>query len=182
MSLLALIAQPGGTPAAETIAQTFGVDAPHLMAQVISFSIVCALLYWLAYTPVLRMLAARREQIAQGLANKEKIDAALAAIDAQREGIISAANVEAVRIVDDAHEAARCTSQQEAQRARAAAERILATARDQAAREHIRMRASLQREVGQLVVETAAAVTGRVLTPDDQRRLLDETTRTMKAA
>jgi len=167
---------------AGTIAQTFGVDGPHLIAQVISFSIVCALLYWLAYTPVLRMLAARREQIAQGLANTRKIDAALAAIDAQREQIIHAAQAEAVRIVDDAHEAGRRTGQQEMQRARAAGERIMATARDQAAREHIRMRAELQREVGHLVVETAAAVTGRVLTADDQQRLLDETTRTMKAA
>jgi F-type H+-transporting ATPase subunit b len=167
---------------AETIAQTFGVDGPHLIAQVISFSIVCALLYWLAYTPVLRMLAARREQIAQGLANTRKIDAALAAIDAQREEILRAAQVDAVRIVDEAHEAARGTGEQERQRARVTAERIVSAAHDQAAREHIRMRADLRREVGHLVIETAAAVTGRVLTADDQRRLVDETTRTMKAA
>ena len=38
------------------IAQTFGVDWPHLAAQVVSFSIVCALLYWLAYKRVLDML------------------------------------------------------------------------------------------------------------------------------
>ena len=56
---------------------TFGVDWPHLIAQIISFSIVCAVLYRFAYRPILAMLEERREQIAQGLANAEKIKAEL---------------------------------------------------------------------------------------------------------
>ena len=40
----------------DQIARTFGVDWPHLLAQTISFSIVCALLYGFAYTPVLETL------------------------------------------------------------------------------------------------------------------------------
>src|SRR5689334_6066959 len=83
------------------IAQTFGVDWPHLTAQVISFSIVCVLLYRFAYTPVLAMLATRRQQIAQGIANTEKINAALAAIDVQRQQIIQAARDEGARILVD---------------------------------------------------------------------------------
>jgi len=164
------------------IAETFGVDWPHLTAQVISFSIVCALLYRLAYAPILRMLDARRQQIAQGLANTDKINAALAAIDAQRGDIIRAAHVEASRLIDEANEGARHATQLETERARAAGERILAAARDRGQREHTRMLAELRQEVGHLVIETAAAVTGRVLTAEDQRRLVDETARTMKAA
>ena len=68
-----------------SIASTFGVDWPHLTAQLISFAIVCAALYWFAYRPVLRMLESRRQQIAQGLANTEKINAVLAYIEAQCE-------------------------------------------------------------------------------------------------
>ena len=84
------------------IASTFGVDWPHLTAQVISFSIVCALLYWLAYKPVLRMLDERRKQIAQGLANTEKINAALAAIEDQRRQTIAHAQADATRLVAEA--------------------------------------------------------------------------------
>ena len=67
MSVLALMLQQetGGGPV-EKIATTFGVDWPHLTAQFVSFAIVCAALYWLAYQPVLRMLEARRQQIAPG--------------------------------------------------------------------------------------------------------------------
>ncbi len=47
-------------------------------AQIISFSIVCAVLYKFAYRPILAMLEQRREQIADGIANAEKIKAELA--------------------------------------------------------------------------------------------------------
>ena len=164
------------------IAQTFGVDWPHLAAQVVSFSIVCALLYWLAYKRVLDMLETRRRQIAQGLENTAKIDAALAAIEGQRREIISAAHEEATQIVEEARSAAARVKEQEAQRTRASADRILLRAREQASRQHDQMLAQLRRELGHLVVETTAAVAGRVLTADDQRRLLDEATRELKAA
>jgi F-type H+-transporting ATPase subunit b len=164
------------------IAQTFGVDWPHLAAQVISFSIVCLVLYRLAYRPVLAMLATRREQIAQGIANTEKIDAALAAIDATREQVLEAARVESSRLIDAAREVAARLHEDEVRRASLAAERVVARAHERTDREHAEMLASLRREVGRLVVQTTAAVAGRVLTPDDQRRLVQDATRELKAA
>ena len=164
------------------LAQTFGVDWPHLLAQVVSFSIVCALLYRLAYTPVLAMLAKRRELITQGLVNTEKINAALAAIEAQREQTLAAARGEAAAIVDHAREAAKRLHEQETDKAIAAANRILVRAREQATAERTQMMAVARREIGRLVVETTAVVAGRVLTEDDQRRLVDETTHQLKAA
>jgi len=164
------------------IAQTFGVDWPHLTAQVISFSIVCALLYRFAYQPVLAMLAKRRELIEQGLANTEKINAALAAIDVQREEILERARDEAARLIDEGRAVAKRIRQQEADRATTMADRLVLNAREQAAREHAVMVAMVKREIGHLVIETTAAVAGRVLTPEDQRRLVQETTRQLKAA
>src|SRR5216117_93065 len=72
MNVLAVMVESSAGDRVGEIAATFGVDWPHLVAQVISFSIVCALLYWLAYKPVLQMLEERRKQIAQGLANTER--------------------------------------------------------------------------------------------------------------
>jgi F-type H+-transporting ATPase subunit b len=43
------------------------------------------------------------------------------------------------------------------------------------------MLAELRREVGRLVVATTTKVTGKVLTPDDQKRLAEETTRELAA-
>ena len=71
----------------QAIARTFGVDWPHLIAQIISFSIVCVPLHQLAYKPVLAMLEERRERIAEGLANAEKIKAELARTEEQRQEV-----------------------------------------------------------------------------------------------
>ena len=78
-------------------------------------------------------------------------------------------------MIEEARAAAARIEAEETQKARAAAEQIMARAREAAERDHDRMLAELKREVGQLVVRTVAAVTGKVLTPDDQQRLVEET-------
>ena len=43
------------------------------------------------------------------------------------------------------------------------------------------MLAELKREVGKLVVETTAAVSGKILSPDDQQHLAEETAKQLSA-
>ena len=176
MTFLILALQAEGAQAGqlETIARTFGVDWPHLLAQMVSFSIVCAILYRLAYKPILQMLEARRQQIAQGLANTEKINATLADIDAQRARTMAEAQAEATRLITEARELVRRIHTQETERAIAAAEQIGRRAREAAEQEHARMLLDLRREVGRLVAQTTEAVIGRVLTAQDQQRLAQE--------
>ena len=66
-----------------------GWTGPICGAQMISFGIVCAVLYALAYKPILRILEARRQQIAGGLANAEKIKAELARIEVERQDVLT---------------------------------------------------------------------------------------------
>jgi F-type H+-transporting ATPase subunit b len=159
------------------VARTFGVDWTHLIAQMISFGIVCVVLYFFAYKRVLAMLEERRHRIAEGLANAEAIKAELARTEEQRRQVMVQANDQANRLIEEARLAAARVQEQETQKAIAAAEQIIAKAREAAAADHARMLAELKREVGRLVVQTTATVTGKILTPDDQRRLADETAR-----
>ena len=163
----------------QEIARTFGVDWQHLIAQIISFCIVCALLYKFAYKRVLTMLEDRRKEIGEGLANAEKIKSELARTEAQRQEVMATANANAMKLIDEARAAAARVQERETQKAIAAAEQIIVKAREAAAQDHARMLAELKREVGRLVVETAAPVTGKILTPEDHRRLAEETTRAM---
>lgn len=179
MALL-LLAQAGGGQIDE-IARTFGVDWPHFLAQVVSFAVVCALLHRFAYKRILAMLEERRQQIALGLANAERIKAELARTEAQRQQVIAEANVQANRLIEEARAAAARVQQDATRKAVATAEQIVARAREATAQEHARMLAELRREVGRLVVQTTAAVTGKVLTPEDQRRLAEATASRLSA-
>jgi F-type H+-transporting ATPase subunit b len=178
MSVLALmLQQQEEVGRVEQIARTFGVDWPHLTAQLISFVIVCVALYWFAYKPVLQMLESRRKLIEQGKINTEKINAALAAIESQRQSVMVDAQAQSTRLIAEAREIAKRLQEQETQRSIAAAEHIMSKAREAAELEHARMLAELRREVGRLVVQATTAVVGKVLTPDDERRLAEETAR-----
>ena len=172
-----LLAQAGGNGPVQEIARQFGVDWSHLIAQIISFGIVCALLYKFAYRRVLDMLDQRRQQIAESLANAEKIKAELARTEAARQEVLNQANTQANKLIEEARAAANRVREEETQKAIAAAEQIIAKAREAAAADHAKMLTELKREVGRLVVQTTATVTGKILTPEDQKRLAEETAR-----
>jgi len=169
------LAEPSSGGQIQQIANTFGVDWPHLLSQVISFSIVCILLHRFAYKPILKILEERRMQIAQGIADTEKIRAELAQAEVKCRDIILQADGQATKLIEEAHTAAGRVQQQETQKAIAAAEQILAKSREAAAQEHARMLTDLKHEVGQLVVQTATMLTGRILTKEDQRRMAEDT-------
>ena len=160
---------------AKNTALKFGLNGPNFIAQCISFCIVAFALYRFAYKPILRMLADRRERIAEGLANADKIKAELERTETAQREILDKANIQANKLIEEARVAASRVREQETQKAIAAAEQIVSKAREAAAADHARMLVDLKREVGRLVVQTTATVTGKILTPEDQKRLAEET-------
>jgi F-type H+-transporting ATPase subunit b len=175
MIALLLLVEPNSGGQIQQIASTFGVDWPHLLSQIISFSVVCLLLHRFAYRPILKTLDERRQQIAQGIADTEKIRSELAQAEATCRNIVVQANAQATKLIEEAHAAAGRVQDQETQKAIAAAEQILSKSREAAAQEHARMLTELKREVGQLVVQAATRLTGRILTNEDQRRMAEDT-------
>jgi F-type H+-transporting ATPase subunit b len=178
--LAAAVADDSGGVIRQTT-EAFGINWPLFLSQTISFCIVAFLLHRFAYKPILSVLEERRQRIAEGLANAENIKAELARTEAQRQEVMAQANTQATRLIEEARAAAARVQAEETQKAIAAAEQIMVKAREAAAQDHRRMLAELRREVGRLVVQTTAAVTGKVLTPEDQRRLAEETSKVVAA-
>jgi F-type H+-transporting ATPase subunit b len=181
MALLFLATSGGVMDTVRDTAETFGWDPRLFFSQVISFIIVALLLKRFAYKPILNVLQQRREQIAQAHLNAEKIKQQLTEAEQRHAEILAKANAEAQKMIEEARTSASHLSDRKQQEAIAAAEQILAKAREASAIEHERTMAQLKRELGRLVVDTTAKVTGKVLTPDDQRRLQEEAARTLSA-
>jgi F-type H+-transporting ATPase subunit b len=180
MILFASIGSDLAKTASDT-AKTFGLDWPHFIAQVISFTIVAGLLFKFAYQPILNVLEERRQRIAEGLANADKIKAELARTEAMQREVLEKANAQATKLIEEARAAAARVQEQETQKAIAQAEQIISKAREATTLERQRMLAELKREVATLVVQTTAVVSGKVLTADDQQRLAEETRRQLAA-
>jgi len=166
---------------AHDTAARFGVDWSHFIAQCISFAIVAFLLHRYAYKPILTVLAERKQRIKESLDNAEKIKKELASTQSKVHEIMVQAGQEATKMIEEARAAAARVQEQETQKAITAAQAILDKARQASQAEHARMLAELRREVGRLVVNTTVKVTGKVLTLDDQQRLIEETNRELAA-
>ena len=158
-------------------AETFGWSPWLFLSQVISFVIIALLLRRFAYKPILAVLEERRRRIQEGQLNAEKIQKQLAEAEQRYAEILAKANAEAQRMIDEARESSAHLAERKQQEAIAAAEQIIAKAREASVIEHERTMEALKRELGRLVVDTTAKVTGKVLTPEDQRRLQEEAAR-----
>jgi F-type H+-transporting ATPase subunit b len=174
---IAILAATGIGDLVRETAETFGFDVWIFLSQVISFVIVALVLRRFAYKPILAVLEERRQRIAEGLLNAEKIKQQLAEAEQRHAEILAKANAQAQKMIDEARESSAHIAERKQQEAVVAAEQIMAKAREASAIEHERTMTELKRELGRLVVNTTAKVTGKVLTPEDQRRLQDEAAR-----
>src|SRR5438034_4788892 len=171
MDVIIAAATGGVTDILRETADTFGWNWKLFLSQVISFCIVAFLLRRFAYKPILAVLEDRRRKIEEGQLNAEKIRKELAEAEKRYQEIVAKANADAQRLIDEARESSAHVAERKQQEAIAAAEQILAKAKEAAALEHERQMQTLKRELGRLVVDTTAKVTGKVLTPEDQKRL-----------
>lgn len=177
MHVLIAATSGGITDILRETAETFGWNWKLFLSQIISFCIVAFLLRRFAYKPIVAVLEDRRRKIEEGQLNAEKIRKQLAESEKRYQEIISKANDDAQKMIDEARQSAGQLSERKQQEAIAAAEQIIAKAKEAAALEHDRQMQALKREIGHLVVETTAKVTGKVLTPEDQKRLQEEAAR-----
>ena len=161
----------------ESIPQIFGLSWPAFIAQCLAFGVVLFVLKTYAFQPIIDVLEERRKRIAEGQSNAEKIKAQLAESEAKHREMLDQANVQAQKLINEARQSSDALAARRSQEAVTEAERIIARAREATTLEHDRVLSEVKRELGRLVIETTSKVTGKVLTPEDQQRLGEETTR-----
>ena len=161
--------------AVDQIVDTFGLEWPKFIAQVIVFGVVFAILRAKAFGPVMVMLEERRRRIEEGEEKLKKIQTNLEQAESKSQEIIAGANQNAERLIAEARESAHALAERKAQEAITEATQIIAKAREATALEKSQAMIELKREFGRLVVETTAKVTGKVLTDADQNAINQET-------
>jgi F-type H+-transporting ATPase subunit b len=167
--------------AASNITEQFGIYWPHLIAQVILFAVVYLILDKFAFKRVVAMLEERRRRIEEGQANAEKIKKQLAEAQAKYEEILAKAQADGQRLIEEVRISGERLAEQKRQQAIAEAEEITRKAQEAMQLERDRIMAEMKSEVGRLVVDATAKVTGKILTPEDHRRISEETARELAA-
>ena len=164
-----------------SVAQQFGVYWPNLIAQLILFAIVYFVLKRFAFKPIIAMLEERRRRIEEGQLNAEKIKKQLAEAQTKYEEILAKANADSQKLLEEVRASGDRLAEQKRQEAITAAEQITLKAQEAMALERDKSMAEMKRELGRLVVDATARVTGKVLSPDDHEKINEETARQIAA-
>ncbi len=151
-----------------------GINLGLLILQVLNFAIVLILLYKWAYTPIMNMLAKRRDAIAQGLEDARIAAEARANAEAEARQIIAKAQSEAADRVREATQRAETVALDVKADAEGEAVKIREEALSDAGVERERLLGDLRGQVAALAMAAAHKLIGEALDEKRQRSLIDD--------
>ncbi|HWO07037.1 MAG TPA: F0F1 ATP synthase subunit B [Candidatus Paceibacterota bacterium] len=136
----------------------FGLDWRLLLIQALNFGILLLVLWRFVYTPVLKMIDARRQKIVEGVQKAEAADRRLADADSEGKSIVAAALKEAEAIVSGARSRAESQAADIAKQAQERADQLLADAHARADEVRRQALASGEKEIARAAMLAAEKI------------------------
>lgn len=156
------------------LVKSLGIEWPILIAQVVNFAILLAILGKFVYKPVLKMLDERKEGVAKALEREEKAAAKLAAADAEKEKILVQARVESQRIIDEAKKDGEGVKTKLVASGKEEIAKMKADADKRLKDERARLVTEVKGEIGGLIVNTIEKTLGDVLDARTQGKMVEQ--------
>lgn len=153
----------------------FGINAWLLAAQAVNFLLLLVILKKFLYKPFLKTLFERREKIAKSLKDAEIIEKQLAKTEEQKEKALGDAADEAKKLIQEASKSASLIVDQAHVKASQDLESILKKGEERIVMEREKMQQELREELSDIVVAALEKVTGKVLTDQDQKGIVERT-------
>jgi F-type H+-transporting ATPase subunit b len=142
----------------ESLLDAFGIDWKLLLAQLVNFGVLLAILTYVLYKPVMRTLDERRAKIAQGVEDAERAAEAAAQADEEAAKVVKGAEQEAEGIVSSARDLAGTEKARIVKEAEARAAQVEADADARAAETAAKALRDSEKEVARLAVLAAEKV------------------------
>jgi F-type H+-transporting ATPase subunit b len=144
------------------------------IGQMVVFAILLWFFYKFVVPPIAQAVTDRQKKIAEGLAAAERGQKDLDEAKSRADAVVREARERANQILDQAGRRSNEMIDSAKQAASAEGDRVLATARAEAANETTRARDALRREVGTLAVAGASRLLGREIDAKAHAQLLDQ--------
>ncbi|SDD87928.1 ATP synthase subunit b, sodium ion specific [Sporomusa acidovorans DSM 3132] len=143
-----------------------------MVAQIINFLLLVAILTKIAYRPILQALEERRTRIEKSLQEAEQERALAAAMKKESQEQVTAARIQARSIIDEAIALGEKSRESIIQKAEADNERLTKEAQAEIQRNYQQALSSLQTEVVILAVAAAEKIIEKNLDPETNARLV----------
>lgn len=151
-----------------------GIDWRLLIAQLINFVILLAVLYRFLYKPVLKLLHERSVRIEEGLKNADTAEAKLKEASAAYERKVLEARFESQKIVETAKKEGEKVKAEVVAAAQKEADKIVASGRSRLTAEKEKIMREAQEDLADLVTHATEHVLGEVVTPEIDKQLIEQ--------
>jgi F-type H+-transporting ATPase subunit b len=152
-----------------------GIEWPLLISQLINFIILIILMRMFLYKPVLNMLNARKERIAQSMKDAERVSAAAREAEAEKGKVLEQARREAQEIRAQATRDAEKIAQDVRSRAETEATEIRMKAQADAAKQAELALSDANKQIADLAIMATEKLLGRELEKkSEQQRFVAE--------
>ncbi len=153
---------------------SLGIEWHILVAQIVNFAILLAVLLKFVYKPVMKMLDERREGVLSTLEKEEKATAKLASADTEREKILAQARLDGIAIVEASKKNGEEMKKKMVASAKEEIARMHAESEKKLREERTRLLAEVKGEVGSLIVSTIEQTLGDVLDARTQGKMVEQ--------
>ncbi len=154
--------------------EALGINLGYLISQIVNFTLLAVLLYFVAYKPILRMLDERSGRIKKGLEDAEAASRRAAEMEQEFEARMSEARKEGQEIVAQATQMSEKARQEILETARQESRAQIEKAKEEIARERELAMAELRQQVADLSLSISEKVIGEALDEQRQRQLIAE--------
>ena len=154
--------------------EALGINLGYLVSQIVNFTLLAVLLYFVAYKPILRMLDERSARIKKGLEDAEAASRRAAEIEQEFEQRMTEARKEGQEIIAQATQMSEKARQEILETAREESRAQIDKAKEEIARERDLAMAELRQQVADLSLTISEKVIGKTLDEQRQRQLIAE--------
>jgi F-type H+-transporting ATPase subunit b len=152
--------------------EALGINLGYLISQIVNFTLLAVLLYFVAYKPILRMLDERSARIKQGLADAEGASRRAAEMEQDFEKRLAEARKEGQEIIAQATQMSEKARQEILETARQEARAQVDKAKEEISRERELAMSELRQQVADLSLSISEKVIGETLDQQRQRELI----------
>lgn len=150
----------------------FHLDLGLFVAQLINFAIVFAILYWLAFKPLIKIMTERSQKIYKSLKNADEVEKRLVLTAKEREEIIIAAKKQANLIIEEADKSGEKRRGELLVQAKEDIGQVINKERAKLIREKAETLQEIKEDVAELVILTVKKLLAEKMTSDKDRELI----------
>lgn len=160
--------------------QTFHINAGLMIAQLVNFIIVLAVLWFFALKPLVQKMQERTDKIEKSLADAKRVEENLKRAEEIKGEKVAEARKEAQEIINKTNAMAEVNKRATIAKTKEEAAKIVAKAKEEIKVEQVQMMKEIKKEAGELVILAVEKIVGEKIGKGKEVGLVDEAIEAVK--